>query len=894
MRRRLKLRRPRLRPVTTTLPLRVGFIGGIGLARLGGGVDSLAVQPDWVGSLRERTGSNLDLLVVDAAPLGFELDAVAALIEEARSIGARVIGVAATGSPPWARLLDFALELGPVEREENRQRIGRLPIVQPVDPRVVNPIGFRWSSDERLAAVGSVDPERPGWDQALRALEEAAAFWKVDLLDPPGELERLRAYRGVVDHAALHPDVREQAAQIVRLGAGGVPVILKQMSTSLRALLGDGLSAALEQVSLTTLADPGERERASVAIRREALRRHSLDSGWRRVAEAAGIRLPPRPQLSVVLAVNRPTYLEHAIEQLNHQSYQPRELVVVLHGEGFPPGVEAELEHRVEGPLTVVGVSSERSLGDALNAGVDAASGEVVTKMDDDDWYGSDHLWDLMLALDYSGAELVAKGAEFVYMEELDITIRRFTGRSEGANVTTVAGGTLTISKHNLEAVGGWRPVPRAVDRRLIEDVRSAGGAVYRTHGFGYLYRRYGSQTWVKDLDYFLKASDYQWRGLELEYAGVAWPDGVKPGSPPPMPAWDGGTPRPTADRRDQRPIPFSGAPSRPPETLAELRLAVHAGPGHLAGLSGACRVVDAGKDDWRSALESERPHLLLIESSQLRGRELADGVPPVMVEELARASELVEWCESRRVPTALWETSPLAQIVTPISLMEKIRHLFVADAAAEAHLAGELEGRRPMQLPLAAQVIPESVPVFGERRSQVAFVGTWAVSGAGEPSRERFEEILEVAARYGLVIFRSEGEGDHDLPERLAPFAVPARSDREATEALRQCRLAVGFDPRNESRLMAPQVVFDALAAGTVVIAPISPGMTRLFRHAAVIVKRREAADREIQRLLLDREGWSELSRRSRAAILNAHTYPHRVATIASVAGFKLIPGAR
>ena len=119
----------------------------------------------------------------------------------------------------------------------------------------------------------------------------------------------------------------------------------------------------------------------------------------------------------------------------------------------------------MEGPLTVVGVSSERSLGDALNAGVDAASGEVVTKMDDDDWYGSDHLWDLMLALDYSGAELVAKGAEFVYMEELDITIRRFTGRSEGANVTTVAGGTLTISKHNLEAVGGLAPGPRAVDR---------------------------------------------------------------------------------------------------------------------------------------------------------------------------------------------------------------------------------------------------------------------------------------------------------------------------------------------------------------------------------------------------------------------------------------------
>ena len=235
MRRRLKLRRPRLRPVTTTLPLRVGFIGGIGLARLGGGVDSLAVQPDWVGSLRERTGSNLDLLVVDAAPLGFELDAVAALIEEARSIGARVIGVAATGSPPWARLLDFALELGPVEREENRQRIGRLPIVQSVDPRVVNPIGFRWSSDERLAAVGLGRPREARLGSGAPRARGGGGLLEGRPPRSAGELERLRAYRGVVDHAALHPDVREQAAQIVRLGAGGVPVILKQMSTSLRA-----------------------------------------------------------------------------------------------------------------------------------------------------------------------------------------------------------------------------------------------------------------------------------------------------------------------------------------------------------------------------------------------------------------------------------------------------------------------------------------------------------------------------------------------------------------------------------------------------------------------------------------------------------------------------------
>src|SRR5262249_20402264 len=105
---------------------------------------------------------------------------------------------------------------------------------------------------------------------------------------------------------------------------------------------------------------------------------------------------------------------------------------------------------------------------------------------------------------------------------------------------------------------------------------------------------------------------------------------------------------------------------------------------------------------------------------------------------------------------------------------------------------------------------------------------------------------------------------------------------------------VALGFDLRNESRLMAPQVAFDAMAAGTVLIAPNYAGVTRLFRHAAALVANREQADREIQRLLLDWEGWSELSSLSRAVILNAHTYPHRVATIASVAGLKLIPEPR
>ena len=76
----------------------------------------------------------------------------------------------------------------------------------------------------------------------------------------------------------------------------------------------------------------------------------------------------------------------------------------------------------------MIRVDGELTLGDALNAGVETANGELVTKMDDDDYYSIEHLWDLVLALEYSGADLVGKGAEFVYLQWIDLTMRRFMG----------------------------------------------------------------------------------------------------------------------------------------------------------------------------------------------------------------------------------------------------------------------------------------------------------------------------------------------------------------------------------------------------------------------------------------------------------------------------------
>jgi Glycosyl transferases group 1 len=317
------------------------------------------------------------------------------------------------------------------------------------------------------------------------------------------------------------------------------------------------------------------------------------------------------------------------------------------------------------------------------------------------------------------------------------------------------------------------------------------------------------------------------------------------------------------------------------PATLSDLRVAVLAADPHLAALQRACQVLDVRREDWRK----EPPHLALIESSGLRrGR---GGTGRVAEEKFERALALLSWCEQRGIATALWETSLLRRIKTPTALLQRAQHLFVADPEA----ANELEGRRPLQLPLAAQVVPESRPTYSQRPHQIAFVERWPRSFSGR-RRQQLEAIMDVASENGLVIFRPERSTDTALPERFSSFVIRVPSDRAAIESLGNARMVLGADPSNHGRLMVPQLVFDALAAGSVVIAPNDVGVRRLFGdYFAVIVRTPDDAAAAIERFLRDEEEWTEKSSAARIAILNAHTYPHRIATIASAAGFRLLP---
>ncbi len=480
----------------------------------------------------------LDAVVLDADPAGLTAQDANRIVAHARERGAPVIGLApAAGSaaPVWEGLADVTVGGGPSGAPGPEG-------VRPVDHRTFNPIGYRHTD---VAGVGgAVTAGARDLQPAAALLERVAAEEPVTLFVPRGHraplpagvlslpLPRAGARRlcstlkerlGALDHPSFHATEAERAAHLVRLCASGVPVVAEDVSDALARMLGEELAGALAgrggrgparpRPARAGVDRPAPRGAQKPLARRPlapARRRHgALGAG---APEGVGDPLDAAPGVALVRALaGRAPELRAA----RARRLPPRRRLLRTTS-------RRSCRAEVEGALTVVHVASELTLGDALNQGVEAATGALVTKMDDDDYYSVDHLWDLVLASEYSGADLVGKAAEFVYLEDIDLTLRRFMGDTEGDAHPRLAGGGMMARREPLREIGGWPSRGRGEDTVLIKTFRQAGRKVHRTHGYGYILNRHGrDHTWNTYVDYFLVQSEREWRGLRFEETGI-------------------------------------------------------------------------------------------------------------------------------------------------------------------------------------------------------------------------------------------------------------------------------------------------------------------------------------------------------------------------------------
>ena len=226
---------------------------------------------------------------------------------------------------------------------------------------------------------------------------------------------------------------------------------------------------------------------------------------------------PRRPSVSVIVATCRPENVKLAISNYAKQDYEEKELLLLLNNAEFDVN---SIEEQAGGLVNarIVEIEGRPSLGACLNRGIEEASGDYIAKMDDDDHYGERYLSDMMLAANFSEAEILGKGTYFVHMKGKDITaLRSVSGQHQFTEF--VSGATLTARREVLREIR-FPDRTRGEDSNLLAEANKAGCRIYSADAFNILVIRGTDNrrhTWDIEESEFLKKCTNIRPGLEWD-----------------------------------------------------------------------------------------------------------------------------------------------------------------------------------------------------------------------------------------------------------------------------------------------------------------------------------------------------------------------------------------
>ena len=372
-----------------------------------------------------------------------------------------------------------------------RRRVGGFPL--------------RWASPESIGDSSIPDFVNPyGWGVARR--KGTLTIDELRFVDPLGHPDRFRT--------------KVQGAWAVVLPDGKLSerdeVLLRHA-----AAVGTPVLDALARTSL--LADRAAWQRESFRQWSGAIDRFRLKPYWLSVG---------RPKVSITIPTHRPENLDLWTAIVASQTYRPLQVVAGLHGSHWTSGQQERIRRQLteaEVDVELVELGDDAVLGEVLNAITARADGEILIKWDDDDLYSTTHVMDLLRARHYSGATVVGKAAEFIYLQGPDVIVQRHQAPWEIFS-PTIAGSTLTVARDDLLSVGGWDALPTREDASLIGKIRRAGGSSYRTAGFGFLVVRGaapGEHTWNPDIDQMKQSAVATKAGIGIDWAMIDLPDDV-------------------------------------------------------------------------------------------------------------------------------------------------------------------------------------------------------------------------------------------------------------------------------------------------------------------------------------------------------------------------------
>ena len=220
------------------------------------------------------------------------------------------------------------------------------------------------------------------------------------------------------------------------------------------------------------------------------MKHHCFAARLDEVASALDSTCPPphSPLISVVVCTMRPNLLSEVLDGFERQTHPNKELIVVLHGDGFDTGqVDTNLAAR-DVCARCVCAPAKLTLGECVQRGFEESRGELIVKIDDDDWYGKLFLETQLQASLFSFAGVVGKGSYVIRFESDSSMYYLFPGREY--RYMELFGGNRMLVRREVHEEIGWRALDHGEDTAFIRDCLVNSVPMYSADGYHFVIRR--------------------------------------------------------------------------------------------------------------------------------------------------------------------------------------------------------------------------------------------------------------------------------------------------------------------------------------------------------------------------------------------------------------------
>lgn len=168
--------------------------------------------------------------------------------------------------------------------------------------------------------------------------------------------------------------------------------------------------------------------------------------------------------LTIIACTMRSTHMNQVFNNFDRQNWKNKEMVIVLNKDDMNIAKWRERADKYpKNKVRVYKVPEKYTLGKCLNFGISRAKNGIITKFDDDDYYGRNYLRESVIAFRKRKGTIVGKTTAFLYFEEKK-ALMVFREGSENKRNRSVKGGTLLFSKDL------WRRVKFPENRQVGTD----------------------------------------------------------------------------------------------------------------------------------------------------------------------------------------------------------------------------------------------------------------------------------------------------------------------------------------------------------------------------------------------------------------------------------------